>query len=276
MTFRIKADWIPLLHRIRRREIEMIFADCPEKHFAAGLELGAGDGFQSRLISRYVVSLISTDYDRAILSTLPVEGIAYQVCDAEEIEVVFAGRKFDLIFSSSLLEHLPEPGRTLRAIHGLLAEGGLTIHVVPGTFWKMTHVLLHLPNRAVNILERLMQPGGMHALVRRLTRGKGRPTAPRGRDNNPKTDRPRRPLWARLVSPEPHGVSRGNMAEFAAFRRSRWLREFQEAGFEVIDVRRGPAASGYGFGFERTRRLLERLGFASEHAYVARRRGASR
>ena len=59
---KIKTAWLPHLHRIRSREIEIAFGRCPEKIFATGLELGAGDGFQSGLLTRYVSRLTCTDY----------------------------------------------------------------------------------------------------------------------------------------------------------------------------------------------------------------------
>jgi len=275
MTVRLKADWLPFLHRFRRREIEIVFAGCPGKTFATGLELGAGDGFQSRLLSRWVSHLTSTDYEPGVLSNPPDPSIAWAVCDAEDVDRVFAARRFDLVFSSNLLEHLPNPQRALRAMRAVLADDGVAIHVVPGPFWKTTHLLLHLPNRAVLILERLMRPGAVEAVARKLSGAGSEKADPAPRDNNPKTSRPRRGVIARLLVPEPHGVSRDNLREFLDFRRSRWIRELEEAGYDLVAVRKGPVASGYGFGLDRLRGLLEALGLASEFVYVARKRGAS-
>jgi SAM-dependent methyltransferase len=272
---RLKADWLPLLHRFRRREIEIAFAGCPEKAFATGLELGAGDGFQSRLLTRWVSGLVSTDFDPGVLDNPPDAAITWAVCDAEEVDRVFAGRRFDLVFSSNLLEHLPDPARALRAMHAVLADDGVAIHVVPGPFWKTTHLLLHVPNRCALILERLMRPGAIGAVGRKLRGTEPEAVNAPPRDNNPKTARVRRGAVARFLWPVPHGVSRGNLGEFLAFRRSRWKREIRAAGFDLIAVRKGPVASGYGFGFDRTRRALEALGLASEFVYVARKRGAS-
>ncbi len=275
VTVRLKADWLPLLHRFRRREIEIVFAGCPGKAFATGLELGAGDGFQSRLLTRWVSNLTSTDYDSGVLSNPPDASITWAVCDAEEVDRAFPNKRFDLVCSSNLLEHLPDPSKALRAIRAVLADDGITIHVVPGPFWKTTHLLLHVPNRAILILERLLRPGALAAVGRKLS-GAGPGTAETApRNNNPKTPRPRRGAVARFFVPEPHGVSRGNLRELFAFRRSRWVRELRHAGFELVAVRKGPVATGYGFGLDRLRGLLETLGLASEFVYVARVRGAS-
>lgn len=268
-TVRLKTDWLPFLHRFRRREIEAVFDGCPDKTFATGLELGAGDGFQSRLLTRWVSRLVSTDYDQGVLSNPPDAAITYAVCDAEEVGRVFAGRRFDLVYSSNLLEHLPDPGRALRAIHSVLADDGITIHVVPGPFWKTTHLLLHAPNRVALILERLTQPGALDAIKRRLPGGGPGPAKAAVRDNNPRTARAQRGAIRRFLIPEPHGVSRSNWEEFSHFSRARWTREIREAGFDLIAIRKGPVASGYGFGFDIPRGVLEAAGFASEYIYVA-------
>ena len=88
--------------------------------------------------------------------------------------------------------------------------------------------------------------------------------------NNPKTSRPRRSLLRRLLSPLPHGVSQTHLEEFRAFARKRWERMLAEAGLELLAVRKGPVCSGYGFGLDRLRRLLEWVGLTSEYVYIAR------
>jgi len=50
---KIMADWIQHLHNHRKRELGLIFSKCPERLFQEALELGAGDGFQSGLLTRY-------------------------------------------------------------------------------------------------------------------------------------------------------------------------------------------------------------------------------
>ncbi len=49
--------------------------------------------------------------------------------------------------------------------------------------------------------------------------------------------------------------------------------DFENAGFEVVNIIKGPVVSGYGFGFDKARKVLENLGFASEFAYVIVKKG---
>jgi SAM-dependent methyltransferase len=277
---RIKADWLPWLHEFRRRELQLVFSRCPDRLFRTALELGGGDGFQSTLLTTYVERLVCTDFDVAKLPTGHSEGITYRVCDAERVDEVFEAREFALVYSSNLLEHVPDVSRALQAIHRVLADDGITIHIMPSAFWKMCQILLHPANQIVMFLERVTEPGGVKWLVRRLTgrpdplpSGDGSRSLPLG--NNPKTARPAISRLRRLLVPEPHGVSPRNLQEFRAFSRTRWCNEFTRAGFRVLAVRKGPVASGYGFGFERLRRVLERLGATSEYVYVAVKQGAT-
>ena len=271
-TLKIKTDWTAHLHEYRRREIEMIFSRCPDGLFASGLELGAGDGFQSRLLARYVTRLTATDLDGSQLPPSPTGAIVYRACDAEHLEDLFTPGQLDVIFSSNLLEHLPEPSRALRAIHQVLADDGVTIHVMPSPFWVLCHLCLYIPNKVVQVLEILTSQGGLARAGGRLA-GRGRSGAlssgERPLGNNPKLAPRPRPALVRWLTPEPHGVSPTHWRELHAFRRSRWEEEFRLSGLKLIRVVKGPVASGYGFGFNRLRRILEGLGFASEYIYVA-------
>src|SRR5439155_1182066 len=108
----------------------------------------------------------------------------------------------------------------------------------------------------------ICEPPGQHGL---------RPIDPLARFD---AFRPVRSLLSRLLSPDPHGVSATHTMEFRAFGKERWIREFAAAGLDVVAVLKGPVCSGYGFGLNRFRLMLEKAGFASEYAYVAVKRGA--
>lgn len=276
---KIRTEWFTYLHNVRKRELTLIFARCPRKLFQDGLELGAGDGFQSVLLARYVSRLISTDYNPGILTRQNSESIEYQVCDAEEVDTVFGEGQFDLVFSSNLLEHLPDTQRTLRGVHAVLKDDGITIHVMPSPFWKLCHLVLHPINRLIGSFERMTE---REPLARKVGKAKrNEPAHPAALspgaayDNNPKIERAERALLSSLILPRPHGASRTNLEEFFAFRRSRWLQEFERANLQVVGVLKGPVSSGYGFGLDSLRNVLERFGLASEYVYIAVKRGTT-
>lgn len=251
------------LHSVRRREIEWLFGGCPAKAFARGLELGAGDGYQSQFIARYVASLEVTDYGAQILSSPAQPGLTYRTCDAERVGETFAPGEFDLIFSSNMMEHLPDPQRALAGMRRALREDGLAIHIMPSPFWKLSQMIGFYPNAVISRLERYS------ARLSAPSASPGQPAAGEAAwDNNPKVGQRRYGYLRRLLWPTPHGVSASNWAEFAAFRPAYWRQQFARAGFRVAAVLRGPVSSGYGFGLDGLRAGLERLGLASEYAYI--------
>ena len=262
---KLKADWSEYLHRLRRREIEIIFRHCPAHAFRRGLELGAGDAFQSDLLARYVQTLVVTDFSARILEHPSTPQRIHRVCDAEEVAQVFAPAEFDLVFSSNMMEHVPRPERALAGVHRVLRDDGIAIHVMPSPFWK------------------LCQMAGFHldAFLTRLERyssgnlpqfnGSAGDSAPAD-ENNLKLERSYGRL-RRLLWPVPHGVSFKNWQEFFVFRRVYWQRQLEAAGFQMVAILRGPVSSGYGFGFDGARTVLEKMGAASEFVYVTKKKG---
>jgi SAM-dependent methyltransferase len=267
--------FIERLHALRSSELKSTFAACPPRVFCHGLELGAGDGYQSRLLTHWIESLVSTDYATSALPPHDEERITYMQCDAEQLGNTFPPRSFDIIFSSNMMEHLPDPHHALAGIHTVLNDNGITIHILPNVLWKATQVALYPLGRLYSSLSR----DGLLKRFQRMMRTSPRITQ---RDlpermslptNNPKTSRPARHYLMTWLIPEPHGVSRTNREEFHALSQKRWIDEFNHAGFDVVVIRRGPVASGYAFGLDRLRGWLERLGLASHTIYVAKKSG---
>lgn len=262
---KIKADWQPYLRGLRRREIELIFGRCPHNAFPHGLELGAGDGFQSTVLAPYVGQLVATDFRPQITRRSALPNITFATCDAERVDEQFAPASFDLIFSSNMMEHLPNPGRGLAGMRVVLRDDGIAAHVIPSPFWKFCHLTGFYVDSVLGRLNRYQQ--------RRRPQAEAEPTDAEAWDNNPKTAATQRPYLARLLWPAAHGASGRNLAEFRLFSREHWLAQFESAGFRVAAVLRGPVSSGYGFGWDRARAALEAAGFASEYIYITVKAG---
>ena len=277
---KIKADYLSRLHAHRERQYRIMFGRCPQKVFSVGLELGAGDGFQSHLLARHVGKLVASDLNPAILEQQGDQTIEYRVCDAEAVGSVFNEGEFDLVFSSNLLEHLPDLGKALRGIHHVLRDDGITIHILPNLWWKLSQILLYLPNRLVRFVERVTDREWRRGKLQRV---RGRVSGQvdgcgYGADGepfwlNPKTERRPRSFLARLFLPDPHGISSGHLAEFRAFGAARWKAEFSDAGLEVIAVKKGSVLSAYVFGLDAVGLLLERLGISTAYIYIAVKKG---
>lgn len=265
-----KADWDAYLHDLRRREIELVFDGCDEGTFDRGLELGAGDGFISGLLSRFVGDLLVTDFYPDILRLPPRPGVRAQVMDAEATGEVLAAGSFDLVFSSNLLEHLPDLPRALGGIHRVLADDGLAVQILPSAFWKVCQLGLFTPDVVLSRLDRYGR-GYLPQPLRRLTQDAEAWTP--ARHNNPKVDDGRDDWVHRFLIPPVHGAVGGHGRELRRFRRRAWREVFTRAGFTIVAEIDGPAASGYGFGLDRARRYCEARGWAAEHAFVMTKTG---
>lgn len=253
---KVKANWKENLHNLRAREMDLVlnyFSDC---RFKSGLELGAGDGYQSKRLIERVDRLIATDLNESRLFEDQVEQkIKYQVLDAEMVGEHFDPASFDFVYSSNLLEHLPDSEKCLRGIGHILKDEGVAVHILPNSMWRFLATLLHFPNKLANAINRI----GGDELGARVN------------VNNIKSASARKSKIQRFFIPQPHGVSSNVFVEQFAFSRSRWEKEFTRTGFEVLDVLKGPISSGYGFGFEGLKHALEKLGVTTEYIYIMKK-----
>jgi ubiquinone/menaquinone biosynthesis C-methylase UbiE len=232
--------------------LNTMFAGVPAGSFRRCLELGAGDGFLSALLARRTRLLLATEIRRAGLRETPPDNVRYAFCDAEQLP--FRAAKFDLIFSSHLLEHLPDLQGALGDMRRTLDDEGVMVHLVPSRSWKILDFALFFPSQVVHVLEVYTAPGGA-------------PRAPQGMRSTVKTA----PAgwWRRSFWPSVHGVSSSNAAELRRFGIRHWIAEFERAKLDVVRVRRRfPFHSPYRFGLERTRRALESLGASSTVGFV--------
>lgn len=61
----------------------------------------------------------------------------YKIGDVKDIDVIYAGQFFDLIFCCQVLEHIPDYQRVLRNMFNLLVDGGLMVISTPWDRCKM-------------------------------------------------------------------------------------------------------------------------------------------
>jgi SAM-dependent methyltransferase len=267
---KLRPDWIANLHLLRGREIERIFSNCPRKYFGSGLEIGAGDCFQSGLLSEYVERLTVTEYSEEWLKDKKDSGrITHMACDAEKIGGYFPEKTFDLVYSSNVLEHLPRPELALEGIRKILKDDGITVHSVPNRLWKFSHLLLFYPHLLLYAVEKALEPGYLSRKIMRPAKPEQKTGPAAELPNNPKTERP-----FKIFSPMPHGVSATHWEEFRNFGKKRWLDKFRKAGFDVLKVEKGELSSPFGFGWNALRKLLSGLGLASEYIFIAKKAGS--
>ncbi len=148
---------------VRRREAEIAFSVLPNRRYSLGLELGAGNGGQSVTISKYCDRLICTEKDEKSHAWLgqtildrQLSNVEYSLCDAQDLSR-FADNTFDLVFSSNMLEHIPDVDLCLRECRRVLKSDGLMLHTMPSRWWKTF-------NAGLNIAK--LKPPGIHGVCR--------------------------------------------------------------------------------------------------------------
>jgi len=124
---------------VRETEFSLI-AKTLNLNVKKALELGAGDGGQSVVISQHCEHLVCTElaeYGNRLgaFKARNIPNCEYKYVDATDLSQ-FPDQSFDLVYSSNMLEHVPNWQRVLFEANRVLRSGGVMIHVMPSRQWK--------------------------------------------------------------------------------------------------------------------------------------------
>ncbi|WP_295392833.1 class I SAM-dependent methyltransferase [uncultured Thiodictyon sp.] len=202
------------LHTLRAHELEQIVAQFPPG--ANILEIGAGTGAQAQELSRRGFQVTAIDLPQSRYSADRV----YPVIDYDGRSLPCADASFDVVFSSNVLEHVPDLAPLQQEIKRVLKPAGYCVHVLPTTSWRFWTSLAAFADAWSRIRPRLHE-----LLPQRWRRGEVSRLhivwAEVGRDV-------REPF-----TPKPHGEIGNAVTELWTFSRTRWVREFRRQGFVV-------------------------------------------
>ncbi len=120
------------------------------------LEIGCGNGFYSALFSPHVKMIYSGDLEspnasthtmgiakaKSLLKELNISNVSLSSFSGAELP--FKDESFDLVFTSSTLEHIPEREKAVREIKRVLKPGGRAVIIVPN-FITSIYSIIHLP-----------------------------------------------------------------------------------------------------------------------------------
>lgn len=128
-----------------RRYLEFLsyYSLFPSHRLDTVLELGCGIGYQSAFLSKVANKVVATDLeDESIASHAPgmlramklhqnlkVSNVILKACSAENLP--FEDNSFDMVYSSHVLEHIPNLEKALQEIYRVLKPGGINFCVVP-------------------------------------------------------------------------------------------------------------------------------------------------
>ena len=204
------------LEALRVAEIDKIASSFPAG--ARVLEIGGGTGTQALELHRRgfgVTAIEIPDSNYAANRVFPIK-------DYDGRTIPLPDASVDVVFSSNVLEHLPDLPRMHAEIRRVLAPGGICIHVLPTHTWRLWTTLtsyLEAVSFSVSSVPQLVPralPSG--AELRRLGQA-----------------------WYRtarhtigLCLPRRHG-ERGNVvSELWLFHPHWWRQNFRSNGFAVV------------------------------------------
>ena len=264
-----RAGWghtvdLRFLEAIRLAELEGVLELLEREKPAPGtvLEIGAGAGWQARKLAESGYSVEAIDVDASGYAGDRV----WPITDYDGSHIPFPHGRFDVVFSSNVMEHIPHFAAFQGEIRRVLRPDGLVIHLVPSAAWRLWTDLAHYPF--------LLK--ATWALIRRKVRkprlaGEGDPesgTLPAGRNRPSTADRIRRALF-----PSRHGEVGNALTELYYFSRRRCSRLFAATGWRVTRVRaNGIFYTGYmllgGHVSIPARRALSHLLGSACHVFV--------
>ena len=122
---------LEFLSEIRRWEAERIVS-----HFRSGarvLDIGAGTGQQALEFSQRGFDVEAIDVPDSLYS----EAHVFPVRQYDGVTLPFPDRSFDIVFSSSVLEHVPDLTSLHSEIRRVLRDDGYAVHVLPTHIWRI-------------------------------------------------------------------------------------------------------------------------------------------
>lgn len=250
-----------LLIDIRTEEFNLI-----RRFFQPGmnvLEIGGGNGYQASLIARtgaVVESIDVAEPPAGVETYFPVRTYDGQI-------LPYPDQSFDIVFSSNVLEHISELKSMLSEVRRVVKSNGLAIHILPTPAWRFWTSLSHYVYGVKIILEIVKKrqaklgttaPSSFGAFVADKVRKRGFLY-----------------VVGRIIAAGPHGEYPSALSELWYFSRRRWLRLFQDSGYDLVeDWPSGIFYTGYGvfpsISIHRRRELARILGSAT-HVFLLRR-----
>src|SRR4051794_24095298 len=124
------------------RRIQVLVRDLLGGPFIAGkrlLEVGCGLGFFTRELLKWKPArMTSVDISPALVNKLAAVAPNAEclVADALDLDTALGDREFDIVLSSEVIEHTPDPRRAVAQMARHLAPGGRLVLSVPNRRWK--------------------------------------------------------------------------------------------------------------------------------------------
>lgn len=194
---------------IRKYELEQVLALMPPN--STVLEIGAGAGWQAKMLAEQGFCVEAIDIRSSRYKATQI----WPVLEYDGKHIPFPDHTFDIVFSSNTLEHIPHVATFMDEIRRVLRPGGIAIHLMPSSTWRLWTICTHYP----------FFPYHMKKAVRSLV------SSPNSKDRN------RAKLWLEVARevfiPSRHGERGTVVTELYLFSHLAWRSLFHRTGWCV-------------------------------------------
>jgi SAM-dependent methyltransferase len=252
---------IDFLHKLREEELNIVFnlkdVDYKDKDL---LEIGAGTGFQLSLLASKFKSVIGIDIEDSNYAAHRSE----KVITYDGKNIPFGENKFDIIFSSNVLEHISHLDLIENEFKRVLKPGGICIHILPTHNWKFWSTITHY----IGFIPKL--------LLKKFSKKSYFLTEEPGCNEIAK----KRSIWIKISNilfPERHGERGNRFTEIFFFHPNWWNNHFKQNNWEIIDQHptnffyTGNSFLGKRLSINRRRKISHFIGSAC-HIYILKNR----
>ena len=170
----------------------------------------------------------------------------------------------DLVFSSNLIEHLPDIDKAMSECRRVIKKDGLIIHSVPNCTWKFFHLILYYPFASKVLLLKLFSSRRAKELLESVSPNTGLDSSLRPQGNAFSLKE--------YLFPKTHGISKSHFSEFRRWTQKYWAKVFQANALEIVEIVQLPFYFGWGYNFRFLLKLGNYLGLSSSTAYVLRKK----
>lgn len=206
------------LNQLRSYEIDQ-YLPYLDKHKKI-LELGGGTGEQAKALSELGYNIISVDLENSTYS----ENRVFPVTDYDGINLPFEDESFDIIFSSNVLEHIPDLDTFQHELTRVLKKDGYCIHIMPSASWRLwtsvanyIELIQRLALTAYKAFPKSMTLATITSSVNWMARESAG-------------------LVKYYIIPPRHGEDGNVWSEIFLFSRFRWIKHFKRSKLKLCEI----------------------------------------
>lgn len=192
------------------------------------LEIGAGAGWQARIMAERGMQVIALDVEDSTYKPLRV----WPVITYDGARIPLPDGSVDIIFSSNVLEHVLKVRDFQDEMKRVIRPGGLAIHILPTSTWRLWHTVSWYPLIVRKALWKVIELFNSGQEQERKWQLHNRPEAEDERNKEHNLDQ----FFLRAICPPRHGMTGNSITEFYYFSCYRWVRLFRSSGWQLERV----------------------------------------